>query len=554
MRIFLKHYFKYCAALVVAAILLVGCAREQELTDSLIYAEKLLRRNPDSALAVLKKIDKERITSIDDKALYALIVTQAEDRYYISRSRDTLIYSITQLYKMTKNDFHQMLSYYYMARIKYNTNNYSQSILNLLDAESIAKRRGDNFYLGMIYRSFANIYSKIHNNVEYLNYSKASYDSFKRTGNQYYIDWAMLDIAKAYHSSKNYATSLNMAKAIIDTASVREDKLLIVEGLRLAGKASYAVRDYNSALYYFEQVKRIGNASRFTADDYYQMGATYLRLDRIDDAIACMREMQPLFPNENRLKYEINKHLGNYKSAMEALENESDIQDGVINELANQNITEAVADYHKYERNIMERDLKQERKMNIILISALVIILALVYVVIKLLIKNHRKKIDNNMLLVSNLRTTLEVKETEVKALKDSINKLFEQRFNTIDDLSSSYYEYQGSINEKNRIHKDVMSLVSKLGSDQATISEIESFVNTYKDNIMVKFKEDLPHFKEQDHLLFLYVVAGFSYRAISIFMDLKIENLYNRIYRLRTRISNSSAPNKEIFLREIRT
>ncbi len=554
MRIFLKHYFKYCAALVVAALMLVGCAREQELTDSLIYAEKLLRRNPDSALAVLKKIDKERITSIDDKALYALIVTQAEDRYYISRSRDTLIYSITQLYKMTKNDFHQMLSYYYMARIKYNTNNYSQSILNLLDAESIAKRRGDNFYLGMIYRSFANIYSKIHNNVEYLNYSKASYDSFKRTGNQYYIDWAMLDIAKAYHSSKNYATSLNMAKAIIDTASVREDKLLIVEGLRLAGKASYAVRDYNSALYYFEQVKRIGNASRFTADDYYQMGATYLRLDRIDDAIACMREMQPLFPNENRLKYEINKHLGNYKSAMEALENESDIQDGVINELANQNITEAVADYHKYERNIMERDLKQERKMNIILISALVIILALVYVVIKLLIKNHRKKIDNNMLLVSNLRTTLEVKETEVKALKDSINKLFEQRFNTIDDLSSSYYEYQGSINEKNRIHKDVMSLVSKLGSDQATISEIESFVNTYKDNIMVKFKEDLPHFKEQDHLLFLYVVAGFSYRAISIFMDLKIENLYNRIYRLRTRISNSSAPNKEIFLREIRT
>ncbi len=558
MNLCIKYVFKLIAissCFAMMCFLFVACNGKSTTTGSLIYAEKLMRKNPDSALAVLKKIDKERIVSVDDKALYALILTQAEDKCYINSAtrRDTLIYSITQLYKRSKNDYHQMLSYYYMARIKYNTNNYSQSILNLLDAENIAKKRNDNFYLGLIYRSFANLYSKIHNNVEYLNYAKASYESFSKTGNQYYMEWALLDVAKAYYKSNNFATSLQMSKELTDAASVRDDQFLIVECLRLSGKSFYAVDDYENTLYCFETIRN-RDKTRLTADDYYYFGAAYLGLDRIDEAIGCMKESQHRFPNNQRLKYEVNRYLGRYKEAMEALENENSNQNEIINELANQNLTEAVSDYHKYEKSVIVRELQQERKTKIILACALMVIIVLVIFVVKLIIKNQRKKMENNMLQVSNLRDTLEIKESEVKALKDAINKLFEQRFNTIDDLSSSYYEYQGSINEKSRIHKDVMQLVSKLGSDRDTINEIETFVNTYKDNIMVKFKESLPNFKEQDHLLFLYVVAGFSYRAISIFMDLKIENLYNRIYRLRTRITNSSTPHKEVFLREIRT
>ena len=37
------------------------------------------------------------------------------------------------------------------------------------------------------------------------------------------------------------------------------------------------------------------------------------------------------------------------------------------------------------------------------------------------------------------------------------------------------------------------MELVSGLGSDQKTLKELESFVNTYRDNLMSRFRETFP-------------------------------------------------------------
>ena len=155
------------------------------------------------------------------------------------------------------------------------------------------------------------------------------------------------------------------------------------------------------------------------------------------------------------------------------------------------------------------------------------------------------------MLLASNLRNMLQIKESEAQEMQDVINStmehhkaeneamqnaisnLFEQRFATIDRLSSTYYEYQGTVNEKHKIYTDVMELVSGLGSDQKTLKELETF----------------PEIKESDCILYLYSVAGFSARAISIFINEKLEVVYNRKSRLKQKISRSSSIEKEKFM-----
>ena len=171
------------------------------------------------------------------------------------------------------------------------------------------------------------------------------------------------------------------------------------------------------------------------------------------------------------------------------------------------------------------------------------------------------------MLLASDLRNLLTLKETEAREMRDAIsrrlenqqmehealqkaiNNLFEQHFATVDKLSSAYYEYQGTANEKHKIYADVMKLVSGLGSDKQTLEELERFVNTYRNNLMSRFREAFPDMKESDSLLYLYSVAGFSPRAISIFIGEKLEVVYNRKSRLKQKINRSLSPEKESFL-----
>lgn len=112
------------------------------------------------------------------------------------------------------------------------------------------------------------------------------------------------------------------------------------------------------------------------------------------------------------------------------------------------------------------------------------------------------------------ISSALESKNAKNAAMQNAINILFEQRFATIDRLTSAYYEYQGTMNEKHKIYTEVMKLVSRLGTDKKTLKELESFVNTYRSNLMTRFRENFPDMKESDVTLYLYSVAGFSSRG----------------------------------------
>lgn len=161
-------------------------------------------------------------------------------------------------------------------------------------------------------------------------------------------------------------------------------------------------------------------------------------------------------------------------------------------------------------------------------------------------IKHLRKEIETNILQAAELKKLLQIRESN---MQKAIDNLFEQRFATIDRLTCAYYEHQGSHDEKHKIYKGVRSLVSGFGNDRKIICELEKFVNTYKDNLIVRFRTAIPDLNESDYILFLYVVSGFSSRAISIFIDEKLEVVYNRKSRLKQRIGRSTAAEKDIFI-----
>lgn len=559
-------YNIFSVTIIIVFFAVVGCHKTTMLNESLMSAEQLMADQPDSALYILQNIDTTILKSAEDKALYALLYVQAEDKNYIDSKDVSKIQTAVTFYRDSKDEYHKMLSYYYMARIEENAHEYSKSIVNLLKAEDIAKAINSYFYLGLIYRSFSDIYNSSYNNVESLNYAQKAYKFFQLAGYTEYIDWGLWDIGKAYHNCADYDNSIEIAREVVNTATHKQDTILLRDGLRLLATSYVAQTDYASARKCYNQLRGIGE-ELLTADDHRNLGVAYFGSGDLDSARLYMEKLFPIDSTQRWLLYQWNKHVGNYKDALLALEKEHLSSNAILHKVINQNVTHAVNNYKNYEKLVHEKNIQYEKTTKIIITCVFITIIILGVVIATLRIKSQKKEIENNILLAANLRNMLKNKEYETVALQntfdkqleckaaenvamqEAINSLFEQRFATIDRLTSAYYEYQGTSNEKNKIYVDVMKLVSGLGSDKKTLKELESFINTYKDNLLIRFRNEFPDLRESDYVLYIYTIAGFSSRAISIFIGEKLEVVYNRKSRLKQKINKSNSNYKSVFI-----
>lgn len=154
------------------------------------------------------------------------------------------------------------------------------------------------------------------------------------------------------------------------------------------------------------------------------------------------------------------------------------------------------------------------------------------------------------MNIASDIQDVLQSKNTEMSHL---VTQLFHEKFELIDSLGCTYYERRDTPNEQIAIYNEVKRAIQNLGTDKQTKSELERIVNLCNEDILKKIRAQIPEIKMADYDLFCYLCAGFSYRAISIFMQTKIDNIYNRKSRLKMLIGNSAAASKVLFLRNIR-
>lgn len=66
----------------LAALCLTACTRPAAVPE-LDTADSLMEQRPDSALALLRRIDTLRLTSRHDRARYAMLLSMALDKNYI---------------------------------------------------------------------------------------------------------------------------------------------------------------------------------------------------------------------------------------------------------------------------------------------------------------------------------------------------------------------------------------------------------------------------------------------------------------------------------------
>lgn len=144
-------------ALISSLFLFNACTRPKPSTK-LVHADSLMQKHPDSALHFLQSIPTEELTSLEDRAYYALLMTQARDKNFILQTNDSMIYTAVQYYDSMKITAMQAKAYYYWGCIWRDKDNHLEALKKYFTAIAFTQKNSDHQLAGYIYNNIANLY------------------------------------------------------------------------------------------------------------------------------------------------------------------------------------------------------------------------------------------------------------------------------------------------------------------------------------------------------------------------------------------------------------
>lgn len=184
------------------------------------------------------------------------------------------------------------------------------------------------------------------------------------------------------------------------------------------------------------------------------------------------------------------------------------------------------------------------------------LLLLFVALMATLILYSHARKVQTEKLLIEEKNENdrlMSVAEELQSRLSSRENKREKGAkvagIDMLDRLCEQFYVYEGTTNLQPRILKEVRSIVEGLRSDPKTQKALEETLDGEHDGIMKRLRESFPKWKEEDFLLYSFVASGFSSTTIAALMEKDKPYVYNRIYRLKGRISSSGDPAAKEFL-----
>ena len=204
------------------SVSLSSCSSPSVKNQLLLCDDSLMETYPDSALSILESITYPQKMPRADRALYALLLTQARHKNYIALEDDSLIKTAVDYYGDKKKSLRAAKAHYYWGAIYSEKGYASFAVEEYLTAIRLMPVR--NEFLAMIYDNLAECYEEDRlYNVAIENY-RAAYQILKGKDEQTY---PMRGIARVFLLQNEKDSALYYYQQALDCALADQDSSLI---------------------------------------------------------------------------------------------------------------------------------------------------------------------------------------------------------------------------------------------------------------------------------------------------------------------------------------
>jgi hypothetical protein len=608
----LKHYKddmkgKHCIFLLLILGALLACNDPKPITETLHRAEALMNEHPDSAFTLLQTLDIKDMQQKENRALYALLYTQAQDKNYIDETNDSLITLATEHYRQTDDVRHKFLSFYYKGRVHFNTKDYLNATTCYMEAEQLADEVEDDYLVGLLYAELGRIYNIYYDFPKSLEAHQKAAECYERAGKIRHRNYMWYNQSNVYRNLNHYKESEHLLQMAMDAGKKENDNTLI----RLCMGdliMLYIERDRikEASMLYHDFKNCVGNdygtssflcslAQMYVAEQDYKQAEAYIKegWNRAKTSMDSVR----LYLSSSELVYKIGNEQGAYEEFLKGIS----LQKDVTHQTLQQPILTAQRDYLSDKLEFEAYRLQTEKHLRILYILFFtLLLLAVVYFLHRKLKKEKekaRQTIDGlNLEMLQKEKESREKISTLLQELEDKDKTASASIHHLRNELLKQEADYHRYMEETQKLqHRqeeelqqkrvfvadlfkqwcEVMGLWACLYEDQhlkasdklksmgrevgllkdkymvgsKAFRELERLVNTYHEDAMHHFRREVSLPDEADYRRVCYYFAGFSIPTIAWLMDEKVENIYQRRLRLRKNVSVLDSPHRELFL-----
>ena len=535
--------FLFTLPLLLFTWIVFSCQSSINQIPELSQAESCMEERPDSALDLLQAVDTLQLTTEEQKAKYALLLSMALDKNIIDRTDFDVLQPAIDYYADHGTATDQLRTYYYQGRIYVNAGNNPNALKAFMKATDKVKDSDDILTKARLYFAQIDIYMAL------LKFDKAeevcqiAAEYFKKAGrdNSY---------ANCMTTMINICTLLNDESKTFEYISKSKE---LLEKMSPMLKENY----YNNTLVALTAFKEKDEIETLITEINHNLSENELNkvayayaLFKIGDYDQSLKVIKSVpikeIPSREKVRcfallaqnYEL-QH--SYKEAYEAYYNYVQISDSVDIVLFRED-AQFIADRHQLEM----QTLKQEEAKNKILwmgISSICILIAIIlWICLQLKNRTLQKNLaEQEKFKYQQMYSQMEEEHAQLKNLLEHQNKLDDtikstivQRLNLLNDFFKTHI--------KDAIHcKDNLSKkINEILADQNAFIESTrlAFLSSHPQFIEHLEKQELTNWEIGYCCLY---ALGLNGKEVGTYMNLKNNYKINSDIRKKLKLDSHS-------------
>ena len=557
---------KLKGVLLVLVIVMQSCSnrRAQSVLDDV---GSFIQEKPDSALVILESLNKTELKTRRLRAKYSLLYSIALDKNYVDTTDLSIIQPASDFYGKHGTPVEKMKTHYYRGCIHANRGEDDSAMHYYLLALEDSSKVDDNHYKELVNSAISDLFSRNNNAEQELSYTEEALKYGKIAGDSVGV-WAITGhLASCYANNrrwedaeKTYSNFFSMTVHDSLTADLR--RLVYAKDLLRFPKP-----DPRRSVEIIEQIAHSRPAS-MTMEGYCIYAYANQKLGNTAVANAVIEQLNSMNRQQDIVRlwrYRICRDQGQYKQALQDLEECVLAQDSIVLSSLSQSLLKSQRDFLQAETAVLKskRELNNLRMASLTLFSILIVgILLLLHLRKKAALNTRIEELaalyleSQQVLDLQNVRTAglnakLAEKDKDLLQLKKQFATLYKAQYKALNDLCAAYLSPIKK-DRKEVVYDEAMRQLEVIINDKETQNKFMSMVNNSLDNIIDKLRRDLPGHKELDFRFLMYVIVGFDATTISNLTGYSIGTVYTKKNRLKGEISSLSSEYRDFYLEYI--
>ena len=526
----------------LCVVLFAGCSAGGELRR-LDEAEKIMAVKPERALEIVEGVDLTNMRTEEGRARYALIYSEACYYNYIDLESDSLTRPMMRYYLESEEHGERARAMYQHAVIAQRCGELAEAMVALMEAEESLERVPNVKLMGLVQRLKGDIYTDgcLYANV-YDAYTRAR-DYFERQELREHVVFMDYDLGGTLIQLRRFEEAKERLDVVLDYAREVGNEELACGVLHELLDLSIYMDDYAMCRHYIEMLE--ADYLLYGMSHYLCAKAMLLsREGELETALAMIDRAEGEddldWADVEYARYIVYRNCGNDEGALYWQEQSKNAQDALLLEVLEQPVLNVQVEMLRSSlaAEMRERELMRQRNATIYATASIGVVVLVVVLVMYARYRIRRKdsEIASHIETIESLRVDIERIPRDMAA---SISALYRDRFSELNELCDIYYDHSGSSRHKSMVFNKVSETIETMKGDNSRLDELEAAVDNYRDNAMQRLKAMMPRMSERNYRVALYSFAGFSNRAIALFIDSDPVSVSKIKYNIKQKIKN---------------